>query len=460
MVLQQMHDLTDEETIYQYAFNIQWHYALNITDDAYISLKTLWNMRHLLTGHDLYTAVFENIANTLAKTFSVGTSLQRIDSVHIFSNMRHLGRISLFVPTIKFILNLKRHHKNLFDSLEKELTDRYLSGKEKSVFSMVKPSESAKTLQSLGDDLFFLIERFKDNKDVSSMSSYKLLLRLLHAIEDTEKRSLKPKEIVADSLYGGDENCEEAKAQNVDVLSPVMGRASAKEITLADFVLSGSTVTACPEGHAPVFHKHKKGRYTAAFNSDACPGRTQCPVKPGKQGCYLRYDEKAIRSAKRRHYEKTPELREKYRFRSGIEGTMSYCERKTGIKQGVRGLPAVSFCATLKAAAVNILRAAAFMKRKNTAPNTGEGVCSSLLGRVCTVIAGFFFTTRGNMMKDLWSMGAWIGNCPPGGCVTFYEGVKQNWLVTLTPLSFISRRVFSDVSLATPLQRFSISTTL
>ena len=102
-------------------------------------------MRHLLTGHDLYTAVFENIANTLAKTFSVGTSLRRIDSVHIFSNMRHLGRISLFVPTIKFILNLKRHHKNLFDSLEKELTDRYLSGKEKSVFSMVKPSESAKT---------------------------------------------------------------------------------------------------------------------------------------------------------------------------------------------------------------------------------------------------------------------------------------------------------------------------
>jgi hypothetical protein len=493
MVLQQMHDLTDEETIYQYAFNIQWHYALNITDDAYISLKTLWNMHHFLTGHDLYTAVFENIADTLAKTFSVDTSLQRIDSVHIFSNMRHLGRISLFVHTIKkFILNLKRHHKDLFDSLEKELTNRYLTREEKSVFSMVKPSESPKTLQSLGDDLFFLIERFKDKKDVSSMSSYKLLLRLLQeqcmveentkkvsvkpnhdvpsdslqnpsdpdatydghkgkgyqvqimetygnekqpslithvaverahvsdagalipAIEDTEKRSLKPKEILADSLYGGDENCEKAKAQNVDVLSPVMGRAGAKEITLADFVLSGSTVTACPKGHAPVFHKHKKGRYTTAFSFDdcnACPGKTQCPVKPGKKGCYLRYDEKAIRITKRRHHEKTPEFREKYRFRSGIEGTMSYCERKTGIKHlRVRGLPAVSFCATLKAAAANILRAAAFMKRGNMAPNTGEGVCSSLLGRVYTGIADFFLRNERQHDESSLSMGSWIRN--------------------------------------------------
>ena len=34
MVLQQMHDLTDEETAEQFAFNIQWHYALDITDNS------------------------------------------------------------------------------------------------------------------------------------------------------------------------------------------------------------------------------------------------------------------------------------------------------------------------------------------------------------------------------------------------------------------------------------------
>jgi len=446
MVLQQMRDFTDEETIYQYAFNIQWHYALNITDgsDAYISLKTLWNMRHILAERGIYATLFENIADTLAKAFSVDTSLQRLDSVHIFSNMRHLGRIGLFVHTIKkFLINLKRHHRELFDSLEKERTDRYLSKKDESVFSMVKPSESVKTLEESGNDLFFFIEQFKENADVASMSSYMHLVRLLReqcvvegsstvsikpnkdvpsdslqnpsdpdatydghkgqgyqtqimetyspdkeqlslityvavepahksdasalmpAVEDTEKRDLTPEEVLADSLYGSDDNCEKAKEHGVFVVSPVTGTKNTKEISLADFVLSDTlTVTTCPEGNNPLFTKQKKDRYVAAFDSETCstcPGKNGCPVKPGKRGNYLRYDERTVRIALRRATEKTTEFREKYRFRSGIEGTISYTDRKTGIKHlRVRGLKAVSFCATLKAAAVNILRAAAF----------------------------------------------------------------------------------------------------
>ncbi|XOF33516.1 MAG: transposase [Candidatus Electrothrix sp. YB6] len=34
MLLQQMHNLTDEKTVAQFAFNIQWHYALDITDTS------------------------------------------------------------------------------------------------------------------------------------------------------------------------------------------------------------------------------------------------------------------------------------------------------------------------------------------------------------------------------------------------------------------------------------------
>ena len=51
-LLQQAHDLTDEEAVYQLAFNIQWHYALNITEESdsakYLSLKTLWTFRQLI----------------------------------------------------------------------------------------------------------------------------------------------------------------------------------------------------------------------------------------------------------------------------------------------------------------------------------------------------------------------------------------------------------------------------
>jgi hypothetical protein len=489
MVLQQMFDCTDEETVTQYAFNIQWHYALDITGEtdtaAYISLKTLWNMRDILSANDLYATLFENSAGTLAKAFSIDASLQRIDSVHIFSNMRHLGRIRLFVKTIKkFLLNLKRHHREIFSFLEKERTDRYLLKKEESVFSMVKPSESTKTLQSLGDDLFFFIEQYKENTDITSMSSYKLLLRLLKeqcimeenarvsikpnrdvpsdslqnpsdpdatydghkgkgyqvqimetyapdkkgfslithvavekahisdanalipAIEETEKRDLKPEEVLADSLYGSDDNTEKAKELGVDVVSPVMGKESAKQITLIDFTLSGTRVTACPEGHAPIFTKHKKDRYIAAFGTEicaACSQKNECPVRPGERGNYLRYDEKAIRIAQRRAYEKTPEFREKYRFRSGIEGTISCCDRKTGIKHlRVRDLKAVSFCATLKAIGINIFRAAAFKNRGNSAVNTGKGMDSPILNWLWGTLARYSFRMTARLTAKLY----------------------------------------------------------
>lgn len=50
-----------------------------------------------------------------------------MDSVHIKSNMRNLGRIGLLVKTIKkFLVNLKRHHRGLFDQLDEPLTERYL----------------------------------------------------------------------------------------------------------------------------------------------------------------------------------------------------------------------------------------------------------------------------------------------------------------------------------------------
>ncbi|MCB2181511.1 MAG: transposase [Desulfobulbaceae bacterium] len=184
MVLQHMHDLTDLETAEQFAFNIQWHYALDITgrsdNAAYVSPKSIWSTRYIMTEHNLYDPVFEAIGDELCKVFEVDKSLQRIDSVHIFSNMRHLGRIGIFVATIKkFLSNLKRHHEREFDNLEQELRDRYLRKQEESAFSMVKPSESAKTLEMVGNDLFFFLEKFRSDDKIPAMKSYQLMLRVL-----------------------------------------------------------------------------------------------------------------------------------------------------------------------------------------------------------------------------------------------------------------------------------------
>jgi len=503
LLLQQMHDLTDEEAVDQFAYNIQWHFALNITSvddaDAYVCPKTLWTLRSILSEPTLHAALFESITDRLARVFSVDGSKQRIDSVHIFSNMRHLGRIGLFVKILKkFLVNLKRHHKDLYEVLPGGLSDRYMTKQGEAVFSMVKPTESMNTLQTLAADLFTLLEQFKSNEQVVAMSSYQLLTRLfqeqcifdpdpttaatkvsikankdvpcdslqnpsdpdasydghkgqgyqvqvsetysateekntlslitevivepahqsdVHAliplIEAVKKRDLAPDEVLADSLYGSDDNCEKAAALGVEVVSPVMGHPNDASLTLADFTLTDKgEVMVCPEGHTPERTKHKKNRHSAAFNSTvclSCPRGGDCPVKPGERGHYLRYDDKVVRLAKRRDHEKTPAFKDKYRFRSGIEATISEYDRKTQVKHlRVRGLPAVSFCATLKAAAVNIFRATAFRNRiEGEKPAPELRTCPS--GRRATGILDILHAFKEQTMNALKNIRQWSG---------------------------------------------------
>jgi len=489
LLLQQAHDLTDEETVNQVAFNIQWHYALNITEESdsakYICPKTLWNMRSIVVDNGLDATLFEHITDKLAKVFKVNTDNQRIDSVHIQSNMRRLGRIGIFTSSINtFLVNLKRGHKELFDTIDKAIIDRYLPKESLQCFSMVKPSESAKTLASVSADLFHLVEQFKDHPDIKGMHSYKLLERvlkeqctvkddgtavelkrpqeipsdslqnpsdpdatysghkgqgyqvqvmetyhpdkdgkeeslnlithvevepahesdanaLLPAIESSKERGLAPEELLADTLYGGEENCQEAKKLGVEVISPAKG-VKEKDITLSYFkVNEKGDIVSCPQGHTPVKTKAKKTRHTVAFDSQkccTCPFQETCPVKQGTKNYYLRYTNKAMRLAQRRAYEKTDDFKDRYRWRSGVEATMSEYDRKTGVKHlRVRGLKAVRFCATLKAVAVNIFRATAVRRALNTAKTAH--------GRVLPALMYAIYVVKERFLKAL---GQWI----------------------------------------------------
>jgi hypothetical protein len=465
LLLQQAHDLTDEETVNQVAFNTQWHYALNITEESdaakYLCPKSLWNMRSIVVDNGLDAIVFDHITEKLARLFTVNTENQRIDSVHIKSNMRRLGRIGIFASTIrKFLVNLKRGHKELFDTIDESIIDTYLSKESQKCFSMVKPSESAKTLASVSADLFHLVEQFNDHPDITAMHSYKLCERVLNeqctvkddgtrvqvkrpkeipsdslqnpsdpdatysghkgqgyqvqvmesygkeketrdkslnlithvhvepahesdahalipAIESSKERGLSPEELLSDTLYGGDENCQEAKELGVEIISPTKSTKGKEGITLSDFeVNEKGEVVSCPQGQVPVMTKKKKTRHTVAFDSQnccACPVQEACPVKKGTRYHYLRYTEKELRLAHRRAYERTDEFKDRYRWRSGIEATMSEYDRRTGVKHlRVRGFKAVRFSATLKAAAVNIFRATAVRRALNT-PKAAHG---------------------------------------------------------------------------------------
>lgn len=484
LVIQQMQDLSDEDTIPQLAFNLQWHYALDInteSDEAkYMCPKTLWSMRKIVTDNELDNVLFNQITDKLAKVFQVDTSKQRIDSVHIKSNMRRLGRIGIFVKSIhKFLVNLRRKHKKIFETLEKDFVDKYLSKKALSCFSMVKPSASERTLASVSADLFELVQRFSDQSDITNMHSYQLLLRvlkehcqvtealddkpaevsvkpskevssnslqnpsdsdagydghkgqgyqtqvmetycdeedkdvksktlnlityiesepacesdanaLLPAINSTKDRGLGPDEVLADSLYGSDENCKAAQAMGVKVISPTMGSPKEDTLSLSDFKLSEKgKIISCPKGYAPVRIKTKKNRYSVAFNSEHCnncPLINECPVKRGKKYHYLRFDDKALRVAQRRAREQSPEFKDRYRWRAGIEGSISAYDARTGVKRlRVRGLKAVRFCAALKAVGINILRATAVRK----AINASEGSLAG--GQLCLYRAFLVF---------------------------------------------------------------------
>ena len=503
LALQQFLDLTDAQVVEQLSFNIQWHYALDIAEESdqakYICEKTLWTMRLYAAKLGIDADVFDAIANQLAEMFEVDTSRQRIDSVHIKSNMARLGRIGIFVRAIdRFLVNLKRHHLGLWDKIDKELVQHYQGKTAKGCFADVKPSDSKKTLSDVASDLYRLVTRFDGHRKVTGMNTYKLLCRILNeqcevhsdgtielkdpkqirsdslqnpsdpdatysghkgqgyqvqimetyseheeadkdstelnlithvdvekactsdtqallpAIEATIEKDLAPFELQADSLYGSDENCQQAEQYEVEVVSPTMGTEKQTGTTLSDFQFRcDGHVASCPAGHPPVLRKKKKTRFSQGFDKTICsncPRLEECPVKAGKGHYYLRYDEKSMRLARRRQQENTEEFKDRYRWRAGVEATMSQYDRLTGVKHlRVRGFTAVRFAAVLKAAGVNLARAvaAARARRKACDPNPGQS-------------SGYFSLFKELLTSISRSLPRWRP-APPRGWVVFQK---------------------------------------
>ena len=203
---------------------------------------------------------------------------------------------------------------------------------------------------------------------------------LLPALEETLAKDLAPEELQADTLYGSDENFQEAEQLGVEVVSPAMGSEKRESAKLSDFTfLPSGHVDQCPAGHAPVSRKKKKDRYTQCFDIDVCgqcPLVDECPAKKGAKCFCVRYTEKEMRIARRRQYEQTEAFQDKYRWRAGVEATMSQLDRLTGVKHlRVRGEKAVRFAAVMKATAINLARAVAARRARMRArgPNPDPG---------------------------------------------------------------------------------------
>jgi len=460
LILQQLHDLTDAETVEAVSFNLSWHYALGIAPyrSVYLCERTLRNYRRVVIEQKLEEALFRQLTDELVSTFKVESTRQRIDSTAVRSAMRSLTRLGIFVEAVsKFLRELARLHPTLFEQVERETVRLYVERKGEGCFGLTKPSETKAKLPEVAATLGKLVVQF-DQTEAAQLYSYQLLKQvfdeqcdwsvsegqlnirirepeeiscdsihspadpeasynkhrgsgygvqimetyaeddeeagaskdepsipdlILHvavgkltehdshalepAIADVRERGLCPTQVLGDSHYGSDDLMRRITAQGIDLVSPAMPPKGYKQgqLTLEQFKLDESgAITACPEGYAPVSSSVSNTRIEVRFDLEicqSCPLRQQCPgylhLESRKR---WRYTPERVATRARRLADQQPEFKAKYRWRAGIEGTMSRLKSQMNLAHlRVRGLVAVRYAVFLRALGLNIRRVSA-----------------------------------------------------------------------------------------------------
>jgi hypothetical protein len=195
-------------------------------------------------------------------------------------------------------------------------------------------------------------------------------------LDQLEEGARLPEQMLADTLYCGDENVQAAAARGVDLIGPVPGRApevDPEALSVDDFAYDErtGTIDACPAGHAPTSCSRDAATARTRIEMPAsacaaCPFRKQCPIETTRDGKFtLEFTDKERRLAGRRVEETTTVFKERYASRSGIESTNSGLKNRLGLgRLRVRGRGSVFRVILHKVAGWNVLRAAASAKMR------------------------------------------------------------------------------------------------
>jgi hypothetical protein len=478
-LLQEWNDLSDQEALDTFSFDVRWRYALDVSDQGdYLSRRSLVEFRRRLTAHDpemkLIRTVFDSIRDSALTKLGLSTSNQRLDSTHIVSNIRLRGRVALFTNTMGlFLKSLKKEHFSRVPAVIREWHEKEPEG-----WFGLGPAEQKAKLEELAQYLHELIVLFEKD-DLGE--PYKLLKRLfseqceyspeepskitvkkktegptlqspydpdascghkgpgysahitetctnegkqeiitdyevhgaarsdigkaLPVIERLNAAGHKPDTLFADGGYPSVPSALKIKEQDIEFITPVNRARLADEVVGRDrfqFDTEGRA-TACPMSHAPIDHRILSAHNTtdrslhAVFDGTTCRSCTmldQCPVRAPNhrtKGCQPRETTGDFRleiSPELRlrddmyALQQTPEWKNRYRIRAGIEATNSELKRAHGMgKLRVRRLAMVCFAVACKIIACNIKRwAKAAMVTLKTTP---AGCClSSLCARV------------------------------------------------------------------------------
>jgi len=191
--LKEFFDLTIPQTVERYLIDAAWQYALNVNPmEASLSHATVERYLKLFAANDLASVVFHRVTSALIEALELDVSRQRLDSTHIYSDMATFGRTKLMGVTIKrFLTQLKRHHRNLYEALDEDFLARYAPSQAK-LFGDFNGSRS-ELRQTVAEDLLLLVSRFGDDERVSGRSSYQAMERVLHEQCDVEEETVELK---------------------------------------------------------------------------------------------------------------------------------------------------------------------------------------------------------------------------------------------------------------------------
>jgi hypothetical protein len=401
LLLKEMNDLTDEETVGALDFDSRWWYAFELeTTEAHVCQKTLHNFRVGLMEHNKAQMVFRGLTDELLPLLGIDVSRQRLDSTHILSNVARLTRLGVFCETIRVFLNaLKKQHPERYAGLPAGILQRHAAGSD---YADARHKEGPRRLGVVARDTYRLVNHFKGQSGIETMDEYGLLKRLLSERCDIVSESQTPdvddddsgeaavpvqvkdaKEVASDSLqtphdaqvtYSGHKGqgyevqiAETCVANNpVELITHVEVTPSAK----SDFSATVPVIEALKQADIAPKEMVADTNYSGAKNAAKAAEHevnllAPCPAqgKPDPEKTYAAPDEKCPTTVKGagdwlRCQEAQKDFNERYAIRSGIEGTNSELKRAQGLgRLRVRGGERVNLVVHLKAASCNLKRA-------------------------------------------------------------------------------------------------------
>lgn len=392
---------TGEETAQAYSFDAGVQYALNMPRDRqYLSARSVDNYRKLFREDELAQGVFEEVTVTLVRELNLDIKKQRLDSTHVLSRMARLGRQQLLSTGVKrFLVQLEKCQGKEYEHLPEELRLRYQPA-ESRLFGLgtKKSQKKEEAIAQIGLDMAELIVRFAQHEAISAMKSFQSMKRLFEEhFEPPQDGSgphrLRPKSITEDGSsartlqnpsdedagYNGKKGAGyQAQISQALPLFDEQGKAEGPGIITA--VLPQSASVRDNEAMLEVIEQQERtGLLPEELTADTLYGSDAnvqycaqqditltSPVggkPPGtdepKHSTTRKERELKERLAQRRQKQGTPEWKQRYAKRSGIEGLNRALDAVTGFKNlRVRGRKAVGMSLFLKAAGWNIMTAA------------------------------------------------------------------------------------------------------